>query len=159
MMTRSNVSQTFSRIIAEEKRSGHEYFSAEKFLDPASSRLTGLRLSNLSPRAMMTRSNISQTLSRIIAEEKRFGHEYFSAEKFLDPASSRSTGLRPSNLSPRAMMTRSNVSQTFSRIIAEEKRFELLKGFHPCWFSKPVPSTTQPLLLCVPEYPSSFLIF
>ena len=42
---------------------------------------------------MMTHSNVSQTLSRIIAEEKRFGHEYFSAEKFLDPASSRLCGL------------------------------------------------------------------
>lgn len=43
------------------------------------------------------------------------------------------------------MMFRSNSSQLFSRIIAEEERFELSRPFRACRFSKPVPSTTQPL--------------
>ena len=52
-----------------------------------------------------------------------FGHEYFSAEKFLDPASP-PTRLRLSHPPVATMMLHSNSSQLFSRIIVRREGFE-----------------------------------
>ncbi len=41
--------------------------------------------------------------------------------------------------------------------LAERGRFELPKNFRPCWFSKPVLSTTQPPLRA--SKPNTFLLF